>query len=240
MRLLILLAAAGIVTLSHIGPIPFLIDAFFRDTVIWRMPHDGSTKTFYLTFDDGPNPTATPALLDVLREKDVRATFFVIDKYVDESTAPILRRAFSEGHTVALHSGDRWLMLRSPDAIAAELHRAAGRIEALTDRKPCAIFRPHGGWRSVRMLRGIRRAGFQMAGWSWMSWDWVKFRKRTGPRVAAQIGGHAAPGKIAVIHDGHHKDPRADRRYAAEAAALIIDRLRGEGYEFRRLCEPPE
>ena len=58
-------------------------------------------RTVYLTFDDGPNPDATPQLLDVLARHGVRATFFVIDKHLTRETAPIVRRTF-EGHAVAL------------------------------------------------------------------------------------------------------------------------------------------
>ena len=87
------------------------------------------------------------------------------------------------------------------------------------------------------MFRGARQAGYKVVGWSWMSWDWVGFRQRTGPRVAKQVVSNAAPGKIVVIHDGHHRNPRADRRYAIEAANGIIDDLKSRGYAFSTLCE---
>jgi peptidoglycan/xylan/chitin deacetylase (PgdA/CDA1 family) len=221
--------------LAHIAPFPFILDAVHRDATLWRVP--GSGKTVYLTFDDGPNPAATPELLDVLKEKNVRATFFLIDDYVDETTAPIVRRIFNEGHAVGQHTGRRWLFLRSPSYLAEWLEAAAGKIERLGGRRPCRLFRPHAGWRSLSMMRGAGRAGYKIAGWSWMSWDWVGFRKRTGPRVAAQVVGNAAPGKIIVIHDGHHKNPRADRRYAVEAAKQLIDDLRAQGYTFGTLCD---
>src|SRR4029453_237761 len=61
--------------------------------------------TVYLTFDDGPNPEATPQLLDVLARHGVSATFFVIDKHLTPGTAPILRRALVEGHAEAGNGG---------------------------------------------------------------------------------------------------------------------------------------
>lgn len=234
--LLIVLIAAGVATLAHIAPFPFLIDAAAGGRSVWRMPTNGA-RSIYLTFDDGPNPTATPQLLDLLREKNARATFFLIDGYVNESTAPIVRRMFDEGHAVALHSGDRWLFLRSPGRLAKTLLDAASRIEALTGRPPCRLFRPHAGWRSLAMYAGAARANYKIAGWSWKTWDKVLFRKRTAARVASQIAANAAPGKIVVLHDGHHRDPRADRRYAAEATGIVIDELRARGYEFRTMCE---
>ena len=149
MIVVILLGAFGFAALLHTAPFPFLFDALYGKITVWNMPVPGGSKVVYLTFDDGPNPTVTPRLLDLLKEKQVRATFFLIDKYVSAETAPIIRRAFEEGHTVGQHSGDRWLMTKSPNAFAAKLEADAARIESLAGRRPCPIFRPHGGWRSV-------------------------------------------------------------------------------------------
>src|SRR5687767_16008296 len=101
--------------------------------------------TVYLTFDDGPNPEATPALLDALARHDIKATFFIIDKHLTSDTAPIVRRAFEEGHAVALHSHTRTLMFKTPGGLASALTKAAARIEQLTGHTPCRAFRPHGG-----------------------------------------------------------------------------------------------
>ena len=109
--MLILFAAIGALVGAHFAPFPFLLDA--TDDTAWRMPRTG-TPTIYLTFDDGPNPSATPQLLDVLARHGVTATFFVIDKYVTADTAPIVRRAFEDGHAVAIHWHSRELMFKSP------------------------------------------------------------------------------------------------------------------------------
>lgn len=225
---------AAIFVLAHTAPFPFVIDFVSGDVSVWRRPA-GVGRTVYLTYDDGPNPDATPALLDLLREKQVRATFFLIPGYVNPATEPIIRRMAAEGHAVGVHSADRWLMLQSPSGVARRIEESVARIEA-AGAKPCAMFRPHAGWRSLSLTSGTRRAGFHLAGWSWMSWDWVWFRERTPERVARQIISNAAPGKIIVIHDGHHRNPRADRQYAAGASARIIDELRARGYAFGALC----
>ena len=233
MILPLIVVAAGIAILSHIAPFPFLLDALHRGKTVWRMPD----RAIYLTFDDGPNPTATPQLLDLLKEKRVRATFFLIDDYVNEETAPIVRRMFEEGHAVALHTGRRWLLIKTPGSFQTHLSDAARKIERLAGTPPCKLFRPHAGWRSSSLIVGAARAGYKVVGWSWMTWDWVYFRKRTGPRVAHHVLAHAAPGKVVVIHDGHHKNPRADRAYAVEATRLIVDDLQARGLEFKTLCE---
>jgi len=232
----ILLVVLGAAVLSHTAPFPFLFDAVTGKVSVWRMRQAPGQRTVYLTFDDGPNPTVTPELLDTLRDKKVSATFFLIDAYITESTAPLVRRMFEEGHAVGLHSGDRWLMMHSPSRLVADIQAMADHIEHLTGHRPCLLFRPHAGWRSIPMLVGLKREQYQLAGWSWFTWDWYWFRKRTGARVADQVLSHAAPGKIIVIHDGHHRDPRADRRYALEATRQIIDGLRAQGYEFATMC----
>jgi peptidoglycan-N-acetylglucosamine deacetylase len=236
MVLIFVLVVTGIAVLAHTAPFPFIFDYANSEISVWRMPESAGRKRVFLTFDDGPNPTATPGLLDLLKEKNVHATFFLIDKYVNQETAPIVRRMFDEGHAVGQHSDDRWLMLNSSGKLGGKLKAAADRVESLAGSRPCPIFRPHAGWRSISMLSGVRRLKYRLIGWSWMTWDWYWFRKRTADRVAAQVLSHAAPGKIVVIHDGHHKNPRADRRYAIEATRRIVDTLRAEGYEFATLC----
>jgi peptidoglycan/xylan/chitin deacetylase (PgdA/CDA1 family) len=126
----IILGAVGIMALGHTAPFPFIFDVAAKDISIWRVPPSSDRKVLYLTFDDGPNPTATPELLDLLREKHVRSTFFLIDAYVNETTAPIVRRMFEEGHAVGQHSGDRWLLLHTPDQLVEQFQAEASRLES--------------------------------------------------------------------------------------------------------------
>ena len=157
MFVVILAVVAGVGILAHIAPFRFVLDK----STVWKMPVAGGEKTIYLTFDDGPNPAATPKLLDLLKEKNVRATFFLIDDYVNQNTAPIVKRIFEEGHSVGQHTGQRWLLMRSPSYIEGMLKSAADKIERLTERRPCKLFRPHAGWRSVSMIRGATQHGLQ-------------------------------------------------------------------------------
>jgi len=229
------LALAGLAVLAHTAPFPFLLD--ITRTTVWRMPA-GNPPTVYLTFDDGPNPTATPQLLDVLRRHRVRATFFVIDKHLTLETAPIVRRAFEEGHTVGLHSHTRALMFYHPVWVATTLQEAAARMEVMTGHAPCRIFRPHGGNRSVPMLMGASRAGYRVVGWGWMLWDFNWFRKRTPESLVPRLVRRASPGDILVMHDGHHEDPRSDRQYTIDTVEALIPRLRDKGFRFGTMCEP--
>jgi peptidoglycan/xylan/chitin deacetylase (PgdA/CDA1 family) len=228
---LIGVVAAGV--LAHTAPFPFVLDVSKR--TVWRMPAT-DPPTVYLTFDDGPNPTATPQLLDVLRHHEVAATFFVIDKYITTETLPILRRTFEEGHAVALHSHTRRLMFASHIAVAATLQEAAARIEVVSGHQACRAFRPHAGNRSVMMLIGAARAGYTVVGWGWMLWDFNWFRPKTAAALVPRFVRRASPGDIFVIHDGHHKDPRADRRYAVETVDRLIPELKARGFQFGTIC----
>jgi peptidoglycan/xylan/chitin deacetylase (PgdA/CDA1 family) len=228
-----LIGVLAVAILAHTAPFPFLLD--ITDDTSWRMPAD-DPPTIYLTFDDGPNPTATPELLDVLDRHDVNATFFVIDKYVTAETAPILRRAFEEGHAIALHSHTRKLMFVSDTYVASTLQEAAARIEVLTGYQTCRAFRPHAGNRSVPMIMGAAKAGYVIVGWGWMLWDFNWFRARTADALVPRFVKRASPGDIIVIHDGHHENPRADRRYAIETVDRVIPELKKKGYQFGTIC----
>jgi peptidoglycan/xylan/chitin deacetylase (PgdA/CDA1 family) len=227
--------AAALVGLAHTAPFPFALDALHKNRVLWRMPHETGPPTIYLTFDDGPNPTATPQLLDRLAAERVPATFFLIERHVTPETEPIVRRIAADGHAIGLHSHTRARMFDRPEALGAHLTAFASRIEGLTRQPPCRAFRPHAGARSTTMLEGLRRIDYQLVGWGFMLWDFDFFRPRSA-RIAPRLIRYASPGDIIVIHDGHHENPRADRRYAVELITALIPGLRARGFSFGVVC----
>jgi peptidoglycan/xylan/chitin deacetylase (PgdA/CDA1 family) len=233
----LILAAAAI---SHMAPFPFLLEAFRPSRSLWHVEQSRrDTPSIFLTFDDGPNPIWTPALLDALEEERVSATFFLIDKYITPETEPIVRRMAADGHAIGLHTGTRGPVVMAPDVLAARLTRASGRIASITGREPCQLFRPHAGWRSATLYEGLDAAGFRLAGWTWGMWDWDWWQKPRAEKVAKRLVRKASPGDIIVIHDGHHANPRADRRHAAGAVRLLAPAMRARGWTFGRLCDMP-
>jgi peptidoglycan/xylan/chitin deacetylase (PgdA/CDA1 family) len=227
----------GLFALAHTAPFPFLLEAFRPSDSVWHVDAaPGTTPTIYLTFDDGPNPDWTPPLLDALRDNGVGATFFLIDQHITEDTAPIVRRIADEGHAIGLHSGTRRLMITAPGDLASTLEQAASRIAAITAREPCRLFRPHAGWRSSTMYQALDQIDYRLAGWSWGMWDWDWWRGRDGARIAERLARKASPGDIIVIHDGHHKNSRADRRHAAETVRRLAPLLQARGFAFDTLC----
>lgn len=227
--------AVGVIVLAHTAPAPFILDAMAGDRAIWHMPR-GAPPTVYLTFDDGPNPSTTPDLLDVLAREHVRATFFLIDRHLTGQTAPIVRRIFEEGHAVGLHSASRHYMLLSASELAATLTGAADRMEAMTGRRPCRVFRPHAGWRNGEMYVGLKRIDHRLVGWGWMLWDWNWFRRRTADSTVQRIAKRAAAGDIIVMHDGDESDPLKDQRHTVDATARLIPLLRARGFAFGTVC----
>jgi chitooligosaccharide deacetylase len=234
MVLLVLLGFA-VVALAHTAPAPFVLDAMAGDTAVWHMPR-GDPPTVYLTFDDGPNPSTTPGLLDVLSREGVPATFFLIDEHVSEETAPLVRRMFAEGHSIGLHSKSRSYMLMAPEELANTLDAAAARIEQLGGAKPCRAFRPHAGWRSGEMYNGLARAGYRLIGWGWNRWDWNWFRTRTADTIVKRIS-RASAGDIIVMHDADEGAPGVDQRQTVDATARLIPILRARGLAFGKVCE---
>jgi peptidoglycan/xylan/chitin deacetylase (PgdA/CDA1 family) len=235
--LLVIGLAAAVVALAHVAPFPFVLDGLYADRVTWRMPHSAGPPSIYLTYDDGPNPTATPALLDLLAAEGVQATFFLIERHITDETAPIVRRMASEGHSIGLHSHTRGKMLLTPDELGRVLTAFSQRLETIAGRPTCRAFRPHAGWRSSQMLEGLRRIDYQMIGWGFMLWDFDLFRERSA-RIVPRLVRRASPGDIIVIHDGHHENPRADRRYAIEVTRALVPQLRQKGFQFGTICRP--
>lgn len=235
MQMLVAAIGAGVMFLVHTAPFPFLLEGVRQGDSMWHVPIDAHAPSVYLTYDDGPNPTATPQLLDVLKAEGVTATFFIIDAHLTPETAPIVRRMFAEGHAVGLHSNQRWLMLGTPEQVAGALRDAADRVEQLSGSRPCPLFRPHAGWRSAAMYGALDRLSYQLAGWTWGLWDWNWWKRRDAAALAERLARRASDGDIIVMHDGHHVDPRADRRYAVDATVSLIPALRARGLRMAHL-----
>ena len=234
--LLFMLVGVAIIALAHTAPAPFLLDALAGSRAVWHMPRE-DPPTIYLTYDDGPNPSTTPDLLDVLKREGASATFFLIDEHLTEETAPIVRRMFAEGHAVALHSATRRYLLYTPSRLARTLVAAADRIESVAGARPCRAFRPHAGWRSGSMYEALDQIDHRLVGWGWMLWDWNWFRRRNAGAIVARVGARVSSGDIVVMHDGDESAPRRDQRQTVDATARLIPDLKARGFGFGRVCD---
>jgi peptidoglycan/xylan/chitin deacetylase (PgdA/CDA1 family) len=86
------------------------------------------------------------------------------------------------------------------------------------------------------MYEALDLINYRLVGWTWGMWDFDWGRQRRADRLAPRLARKASAGDIIVIHDGHHEDPRADRRHAPETVRRLVPELRARGFVFRPLC----
>ena len=177
-----------------------------------------------LTFDDGPNPTATPHLLDLLAARNVKATFFLIGRYTLRQKA-LARRIVAEGHTLGNHTQTHpRLPLCTHARITAELTDAQ---HAITDTvgAPVRLFRPPHGFRTPFVLKTARHLGLTPTTWNLIANDWsLPTAEAITARVLAGIAGNQRRGRASniVLHDGSQISPTADRSRSVAATAALL------------------
>jgi peptidoglycan/xylan/chitin deacetylase (PgdA/CDA1 family) len=207
--------------------------AFHRNSPIFGRPitrlrsRDGR-PVVALTFDDGPNPDATPVILDALRDRNVKATFFILGRHA-EQWPDLVARVAREGHSIGNHGYyHRKLHFKSPAYVRDDLERGTRAIERAANVRPRLFRAPH-GFRSPWVSALARRLGQRTVGWSLGVWD----SDRPGvDAIAERTVNGAKPGSILLLHDGDGYDPRGDRMQTAQAVPLIVDRLQAQGYRF--------
>jgi peptidoglycan/xylan/chitin deacetylase (PgdA/CDA1 family) len=178
-----------------------------------------------LTFDDGPDPVDTPRLLDLLREKDVKATFFVVGQRADQYPE-IVRRAWAEGHLVGNHtwSHDNLFCFLTPRHLRVEIERGTESIRRSCGFRP-RLFRSPVGMRHPFLGPYLRDAGLEYISWTIRTLDTFT----ANPSVLARrILNKAVSGDIILLHD--HLPGGADAML--EALPRVIDELRERGLEF--------
>ncbi len=203
---------------------------FFPSLV--RGPEEGNRVC--LTFDDGPASPYTEQILDLLRERNVRATFFVCGKNVERSP-DIARRMVAEGHALGNHTYSHLFMyFRGRSRIAKEIDQTQKVIESATGCRP-RIFRPPYGARWFGLLPVLRERGMHLVQWSDTGYDWMVGTKGI---VRATLK-HLRPGAVILLHDGRETRPpsEVDRSSTVQALPGIIDGARKMGLEFATVPE---
>jgi peptidoglycan/xylan/chitin deacetylase (PgdA/CDA1 family) len=187
-----------------------------------------------LTFDDGPHPRGTPAVLDTMAAAGARATFFLVGEQVRAQPA-VARAIVDAGHEVALH-GDRHTLLlrRTVRELAADLERAAATIEDTTGRSP-VLYRPPYGVFSSGALEHVRARGWRPLLWSRWGRDWE--RRATAAAIARRATRGLRPGDVVLLHDSDAYS--SDGSWARTAAALpaILDAVAALGVSVSCVTE---
>jgi peptidoglycan-N-acetylglucosamine deacetylase len=180
------------------------------------------TRGVALTFDDGPHPQGTPALLDLLAERGIHATFFLVGQQV-ERYPEIAARIADEGHVVALHGHRHRNLLRVPPAaLARDLDRGARTIAEATRREPL-LYRPPYGIFSPPALGIVRSRGWAPLLWSRWGHDWRRFI--TAERIADEVTRDVSDGDVLLLHDADHYNARDSWRRTLAAMPGILSTL---------------
>ena len=184
------------------------------------------SNTVAMTFDDGPHPKLTPRLLDLLKERGIKATFFVIGKCVAEYP-DIAKRIVDEGHEIANHTWNHpQLPKLSPTAFAAEITQTNDAIKQATGILPVTMRPPYGAINAGITKRLNEEYGLSVILWSVDPQDW-KIRK--ADHVSSHIIKNAAPGAIILAHDIHAS--------TIDAMPAALDALQAKGYKFVTVSE---
>jgi peptidoglycan-N-acetylglucosamine deacetylase len=189
--------AGSLHALNTGGSSAFDADVVDVDGVQRRVAGEGLA----LTFDDGPDPRWTPAVLDLLRRHRVKATFCVVGQHV-AAHPELVRRIADEGHALCDHTWthDEALASRPTAIVRTELRRTYDAVVAATGgRKPVYFRAPAGRW-SHSVVAEARRLGLRPLGWSVDPADW---REPPPAAIASQVLKGATPGAIVLLHDGY-------------------------------------
>ena len=209
-----LAAAAALVSYASVSP----TSQFWGKTVAHLDPGE-----IALTYDDGPNDGTTQRLLDVLAEADVRATFFLIGRYVRQQPA-LVRQIYQAGHALGNHTDTHpnlfWI---SPTRTRDELVRCQQSIEDAAGVS-ARLFRPPFGMRRPDTLTIAGSLGLTPVMWNVTCYDW-----RPTATAATILGNverqmRRENGSILLLHDGGHLASGADRLATVEATRNLLER----------------
>ena len=214
-------------------------------------------KVVYLTFDDGPHPPETERVLDVLRERGARATFFLIGSKVSGNEA-VLRRMLEEGHALGLHTYSHagTFPLLSFDKMLADVNEGKRAVESVAGKK-ISLFRPPFGVTNPTISKVVRTLGLQTVGWDVRSFD-TMFCKSS--EHSCKSSEHSCKSSEHSCKQSEHSCKQSGHDWyvpvverimkqvrpgsvillhdrldgASELLALLLDSLAASGYDFTR------
>ncbi len=192
-----------------------------------------SSRLLALTYDDGPNDPYTWRMMEVLERHGVRATFFLIGRFVQQKPE-IARALVSAGHAVGIHTWDH------PNLIFASSSEARRQLlqtrQAIRDATGVEtnLFRPPFGGRRPATLRMARELALQPIMWNVTCYDW---KAKSAEQIVAHAERQIRGGDVILLHDGEYHRIWVDRSRSVEASDRILTRYLGEVYRFVTIPE---
>ncbi|MDF2721976.1 MAG: chitooligosaccharide deacetylase [Paenibacillus sp.] len=196
-----------------------------RGEIVWEVPTD--EKLIALTFDDGPDPEDTVAILELLKAYEAKATFFVVGQRVDKYPA-IAQREINEGHEIANHTYNHKYMNGnriSQAGIQEEILKTERSIVQATGQKP-QLFRPPGGYYNEHVVNASRQTGYKVILWSWHQ-DTEDWHTPGVKRIVNKVLNNARNGDIVLFHDYVE-----GKSQTVEALNQILPELKNRGFRF--------
>ncbi|MBN2135410.1 MAG: polysaccharide deacetylase family protein [Acidobacteria bacterium] len=191
---------------------------------------DTNKKIVYLTFDDGPSPDITPAVLDLLAEYNAKATFFMTGMKM-EKYPELVKRVIDEGHAFGHHSyAHKRMILKTYGYIQNDIEKMDRLFEEFTGEK-VVLYRPPWGAKFIMLPKVLRDTNKKLIMWSAESPSQYNRENLNGEWIAAETLEEVKPGSIVLLHDGW----TGTHGEIAKAVAIILDKLTEKGYRFNRI-----
>jgi peptidoglycan-N-acetylglucosamine deacetylase len=190
--------------------------------------HTADGRGYALTFDDGPHPRGTPAVLETLAREQVRATFFLVGEQVRRNPS-LPAEILAAGHAIGLHCDRHRNLLRLPPRLVAQdIARAEDTIVSATGSRP-ALYRPPYGVLNAAALRIAHRRGWRTLLWTNWGRDWE--RSATPESIATLVTAGAGEGSVLLLHDADEYSAPGSWTRTAAALPAVIETMRGRGIE---------
>jgi len=192
-------------------------------------------KVVAITFDDGPSPVWTPAILDALDKAGIKATFFMLGEHV-QKYPKVAKLVAERGHEIANHSMHHNNFIYydkfEVENDIKDTERAILEATGVTTQ----LFRPPKAWLSKREKKKIREFGYEVVLWTLNSKDWVNFDDKYIVRYLVK---NIQPGDIILFHDsgGFLKTEEGNRIETVNAIPRLVEKLKGRGYRFVTVSE---
>lgn len=190
---------------------------------------DTSKKVVYLTFDAGYDNGELCKILSTLKQKNVKASFFVTGDFV-KRFSNLTKQMDEEGHIVCNHSySHKKIQTLSKDELQRDLNQLEMAYESITGKKMVQYFRPPEGEFTREALLNLQSLGYKTVFWSVAYRDWDTNHQQSIDKVKCAVLNHLHPGAIILLHSVSSSN--------SESLGVIIDEIRKEGYTFQTVLD---